>query len=53
LDYFYAVLLVITVANFVGFVLCARWYTYKAKPVEKKLSRLSPCEDELNGVTKQ
>lgn len=45
LDYFYYLLLVITTANFIGFVFCARWYTYKAKPLEKKLSRLSPCED--------
>lgn len=46
LDYFYSVLLVITVANFIGFVFCARWYTYRARPVEKKLSRLSPCEND-------
>lgn len=46
LDYFYAVLLGTTVANLVGFVMYTRWYKYKAKPIEKKLSDLLPCMDE-------
>jgi len=46
LNYFYAVLLGITVANFVGFVAYTRWYKYKAKPMEKKLLGLLLCVDE-------
>lgn len=57
LDYFYSILLGITVVNFVAFVFCARWYTYKvkspeSKPAEIKLSRLSPYDDVRKGDSK-
>lgn len=51
LDYFYYLLVIITVLNFFGFLTCAHWYTYKASLFEvsetkiEKLSRLSPYDE--------
>nr|PNR55657.1 hypothetical protein PHYPA_006554 [Physcomitrium patens] len=39
LDYFYYVLLIITLLNFVGFVFCAKWYTYKASAMEESATK--------------
>ncbi|KAG0579217.1 hypothetical protein KC19_4G082400 [Ceratodon purpureus] len=54
LDYFYSVLLAITVVNFMAFVVCANWYKYKAKEpaMEIKLERVSPYEEVRNGDLK-
>jgi dipeptide/tripeptide permease len=52
LDYFYSLLLAITIINFIAFVFCAKWYTYKPKPLEIKLERVSPYNDIRNGDTK-